>query len=202
MRTPAGPPGRDGISNPGGGASGSVAEWRQAVDRAEKRELVGTLNTAFKDAGVIVVAHYQGLTVAELQAFRARVREAGGKVKVAKNRLAKLALVGTELEHISHLFKGPTVILSAKDPVAAPKVAAEFAKANDKFVILGGGLGKQSLDAAGVKALADLPSLEELRAKIAGVINQPATKLASVLAAPAGALARVVQARADKDQAA
>jgi len=172
------------------------------VDRAEKRELVATLNAQFKATGSVVVAKYAGLTVANMTALRGKVRTAGGTVKVAKNRLAKLALVGTELEHMAHLFKGPTVILSAKDPVAAPKVASEFAKANDKFVILGGGLGKQALDAAGVKALADLPSLEELRAKIAGVINQPASKLASVLAAPGGALARVIQARADKDQAA
>ena len=172
------------------------------MDRAEKRDLVASLNVQFKATGSVVVAKYAGLTVANMTALRGKVRAAGGTVKVAKNRLAKLALVGTELEHMAHLFKGPTVILSAKDPVAAPKVASEFAKANDKFVILGGGLGKQALDANGVKALADLPSLEELRAKIAGVINQPATKLASVLAAPAGALARVIQARADKDQAA
>ncbi|MDK9697436.1 MAG: 50S ribosomal protein L10 [Siculibacillus sp.] len=172
------------------------------MDRAEKRELVASLNVQFKMTGSVVVAKYAGLTVANMTALRGKVRAAGGTVKVAKNRLAKLALVGTELEHMAHLFKGPTVILSAKDPVAAPKVASEFAKANDKFVILGGGLGKQALDANGVKALADLPSLEELRAKIAGVINQPASKLASVLAAPGGALARVIQARADKDQAA
>lgn len=176
--------------------------WRETVDRAEKREFVQSMNQVFKDSGAVVVAHYTGLSVSEISAFRAKVKEAGGQVKVAKNRLAKLALVGTELEHMGHLFKGPTVILSAKDPVASPKVASDFAKGNDKFVILGGGLGRQALDVNGVKALAELPSLEELRAKIAGVINQPATKLASVLAAPAGALARVIQARADKDQAA
>jgi len=172
------------------------------VERAEKRELVASLNVQFKSTGSVVVAKYAGLSVKDMTALRGKVRAAGGTVKVAKNRLAKLALVGTELEHIGHLFKGPTVILTAKDPVASPKVAADFAKGNDKFVILGGGLGKQTLDVNGVKALAELPSLEELRAKIAGVINQPATKLASVLAAPAGALARVIQARADKDQAA
>jgi large subunit ribosomal protein L10 len=172
------------------------------VERAEKRELVATLNVQFKATGSVVVARYAGLTVANMTALRGRVRAAGGTVKVAKNRLAKLALVGTELEHMAHLFKGPTVILSATDPVAAPKVASEFAKANDKFVILGGGLGRQSLDAAGVKALAELPSLDELRAKIVGIINQPASKLASVLAAPGGSLARVIQARADEDQAA
>ncbi|HNX20317.1 MAG TPA: 50S ribosomal protein L10 [Acidobacteriota bacterium] len=172
------------------------------MERAEKRELVASLNVQFKSTGSVVVAKYAGLSVKDMTALRGKVRAAGGTVKVAKNRLAKLALVGTELEHIGHLFKGPTVILTAKDPVASPKVAADFAKGNDKFVILGGGLGKQTLDVNGVKALAELPSLEELRAKIAGVINQPATKLASVLAAPAGALARVIQARADKDQAA
>lgn len=172
------------------------------MERAEKRELVASLNVQFKATGSVVVAKYAGLSVKDMTALRGKVRAAGGTVKVAKNRLAKLALVGTELEHIGHLFKGPTVILTAKDPVASPKVAADFAKVNDKFVILGGGLGKQTLDVNGVKALAELPSLEELRAKIAGVINQPATKLASVLAAPAGALARVIQARADKDQAA
>nr|WP_238481823.1 50S ribosomal protein L10 [Pinisolibacter aquiterrae] len=188
-------------ASPNSGSKRSKAN-EAVVERAEKRELVASLNVQFKTTGSVVVAKYAGLTVANMSALRSKVRAAGGTVKVAKNRLAKLALVGTELEHMSDLFKGPTVILSAKDPVAAPKVAAEFAKGNDKFVILGGGLGKQSLDAAGVKALADLPSLEELRAKIAGVINQPASKLASVLAAPSGALARVIQARADKDQAA
>jgi large subunit ribosomal protein L10 len=172
------------------------------VDRAEKRELVASLNVQFKATGSVVVAKYAGLTVANMTALRGKVRAAGGTVKVAKNRLAKLALVGTELEHMAHLFKGPTVILSAKDPVAAPKVASEFAKGNDKFVILGGGIGKQALDVSGVKALAELPSLDELRAKIVGIINQPASKLASVLAAPSGSLARVIQARADKDQAA
>lgn len=202
MRTPAGPPGRDGISNPGGGASGSVAEWRQAVDRAEKRELVGTLNTAFKDAGVIVVAHYQGLTVAELQAFRARVREAGGKVKVAKNRLAKLALQGTDAAHIADLFKGPTVVAYSADPVAASKVAVEFARTNDKLVILGGALGKTNMDPDGVKALASLPSLDELRAKLVGMIQTPATRIAGVVQAPAAQLARVFGAYAKKDEAA
>lgn len=184
------------------GSPSEVKGYEAVVERAEKRELVATLNVQFKTTGSVVVAKYAGLTVANMTALRGKVRAAGGTVKVAKNRLAKLALVGTELEHMADLFKGPTVILSAKDPVAAPKVASEFAKANDKFVILGGGLGKQSLDAAGVKALADLPSLDELRAKLAGIINQPAQKLASVIAAPGGGLARVIKAHADKDQAA
>ncbi len=123
-------------------------------------------------------------------------------MKVAKNRLAKLALQGTDLEPIAGLFKGPTVIVSATDPVAAPKVAMDFAKVNDKFVILGGGMGRTALNPDGVKALATMPSLDELRAKLAGMINQPAAKLASVIAAPGGGLARVIKAHAEKDQAA
>lgn len=172
------------------------------MERAEKRELVATLNVQFKTTGVVVVAGYAGLTVADMTALRVKMRAAGGTVKVAKNRLAKLALQGTNLEPIGHLFKGPTVIVSSDDPVAAPKVASDFAKANDKFVILGGGMGNTTLDPNGVKALASLPSLEELRAKLAGLISQPATKLASVLSQPGGGLARVIKARAEKDQAA
>lgn len=172
------------------------------MERAEKRELVETLNTAFKETGVIVVAHYQGLTVAELQALRARTREAGGKVKVAKNRLAKLALQGTDAEHISDLFKGPTVIVYSKDPVAAPKVVTDFAKTNDKLVVLGGAFGRTNLDPNGVKALATMPSLDELRAKLVGMIQTPATRIAGVVQAPAAQLARVFGAYAKKDEAA
>ena len=172
------------------------------MDRAEKRELVGTLNTAFKDAGVIVVAHYQGLTVAELQAYRARIREAGGKVKVAKNRLAKLALQGTDAAHIADLFKGPTVIAYSADPVAATKATVDFAKGNDKLVILGGAMGKTNLNADGVKALATMPSLDQLRASLVGLIMTPATRIAQVVNAPAGQLARVFGAYAKKDEAA
>ncbi len=172
------------------------------MDKAEKRELVSTLNAKFTTTGVVVVAGYAGLTVADMTALRGRMRAAGGTVKVAKNRLAKLALQGTELDHIAGLFKGPTVIVSSSDPVAAPKVCADFAKANEKFVILGGGMGKTTLNPDGVKALASLPSLDELRAKLAGMINQPAAKLASVIAAPGSSLARVIKANAEKDQAA
>ncbi|MDR3376133.1 MAG: 50S ribosomal protein L10 [Ancalomicrobiaceae bacterium] len=172
------------------------------MERAEKRELVSALNAQFRAAGVVVVAGYAGLTVAHMSALRGKMRGAGGTVKVAKNRLAKLALEGTGLEHIGGLFKGPTVIISAKDPVAVTKAATEYAKVNDKFVILGGGMGKTSLDPNGVKQLASLPSLDELRAKLAGLINQPAAKLASMVNAPGSSLARVIQARADKDQTA
>lgn len=172
------------------------------MDRAEKRELVDELNAAFKSSGVIVVSHYQGLTVADLQALRARMREAGGKVKVAKNRLAKLALQGTDAEHIADLFTGPTVIAYSADPVAASKVAVDYAKTNEKLVILGGAMGTTNLDANGVKALASLPSLDELRARLVGMIQTPATRIAGVLQAPAGQLARVFGAYAKKDEAA
>lgn len=169
------------------------------MDRAEKRDLVSTLSAQFGQTGVVVVAGYAGLTVADMNALRGRMRAAGGTVKVAKNRLAKLALQGTELEHMAGLFKGPTVIISSNDPVAAPKVCSDFARTNDKFVILGGGLGKQALNPDGVKALATLPSLDELRAKIAGIINQPATKLATIVSAPGSSLARALLARVEKE---
>jgi len=172
------------------------------VDRAEKREMIDALSASFKASGVIVVSHYQGLTVADLQALRARMKEVGGKVKVAKNRLAKLALQGTDAEHITDLFTGPTVIAYSADPVAASKVAVDFAKTNDKLVILGAAMGKTNLDANGVKALASLPSLDELRGKLLGMLNTPATRIAGVLQAPAGQLARVFGAYAKKDEAA
>ncbi|MGE0231819.1 MAG: 50S ribosomal protein L10 [Flavobacteriaceae bacterium] len=171
------------------------------MDRAEKTELVAALNQTFSTTGVVVAAHYSGLSVAELTSLRGKMRDAGAKVKVAKNRLVKLALEGTDLAHMDALFTGPTLIAFSDDPVAAPKVASDFAKANDKFVILGGGLGKQSLDADGVKALASLPSLDELRAKLVGMIQTPATRIAGVTQAPAGQLARVIKAYADKNAA-
>ena len=171
------------------------------MDRAEKTELVAALNQTFSTTTVVVAAHYSGLSVAELTSLRGRMRQAGATVKVAKNRLVKLALEGTDLAHMEDLFKGPTLIAYSDDPVAAPKAASDFAKANDKFVILGGGLGKQSLDADGVKALASLPSLDELRARLVGMIQTPATRIAGVTQAPAGQLARVIKAYADKNAA-
>ena len=141
------------------------AYWRVAVDRAEKRELVTSLNGIFTDSGSVVVAHYVGLTVAQLNDLRSRMRSAGGSVKVAKNSLAKIALQGTVSEKITDLFVGQTIIAYAADPVAAPKVAMEFAKINEKLVILGGAMGATSLNAEKVKALASMPSLDELRAK-------------------------------------
>jgi large subunit ribosomal protein L10 len=178
-----------------------VAKWRESVDRAEKSQLVDTLATVFQDTGVIVVAHYSGLTVAQMTALRAKMREAGGGVRVAKNRLVKLALKGTDAESISDLFEGPTVVAFSKDPVAAAKVAVDFAKVNDKLVIRGGAMGSTALDAEGVKALATLPSLDELRGKLVGLIASPATKVAQVLNAPAAQLARVLSAYAEKSAA-
>jgi large subunit ribosomal protein L10 len=172
------------------------------VDRAEKSELVGALNAAFKATNVVVVAHYSGLTVAQMQNLRRQMKQAGASVKVAKNRLAKIALDGTDVASIAPLLKGPTLIASSNDPVAAPKVAIDFAKANDKFVILGGAMGRTALNPDGVKALASLPSLDELRAKIVGLIQAPATKLAQLVNAPAAKVARVVQAYAAKGEAA
>jgi large subunit ribosomal protein L10 len=171
------------------------------VDRAGKEQLVSALNAAFKDTGSIVVAHYSGLTVAQMQSLRRDMKKAGATVKVAKNRLVKIALEGTDVASIGTLMKGPTVLAYAKDPVAAPKVAVEFAKGNDKLVVLGGAMGTTALDANGVKALATMPSLDELRGKIVGLIQAPATKLAQLATAPAAKLARVVGAYANKDAA-
>ncbi len=185
----------------GGPIQKMVAKWRESVDRAEKSQLVDTLATVFQDTGVIVVAHYSGLTVAQMTALRVKMREAGGGVRVAKNRLVKLALKGTDAESISDLFEGPTVVAFSKDPVAAAKVAVDFAKINDKLVIRGGVMGPTALDAEGVKALATLPSLDELRGKLVGLIASPATKVARVLNAPASQLARVLSAYAEKSAA-
>jgi len=172
------------------------------VDRAEKKELVETLNAVFKAANVVVVAHYSGLTVAQMQTLRRQMRQAGATVKVAKNRLARIALDGTDVASIGPLLKGPTVIAYSGDPVAAPKVAIDFAKGHERFVILGGAMGKTALNPDGVKALALLPSLDELRAKLVGLIQAPATKIAQVVTAPAAKVARVVQAYASKSEAA
>jgi large subunit ribosomal protein L10 len=172
------------------------------MDRAEKKELVETLGQVFKAANVVVVAHYSGLTVAQMQKLRQQMKQAGASVKVTKNRLAKIALEGTDVAAIAPLLKGPTVLAYSGDPVAAPKVAVEFAKGNEKFVILGGSMGKTSLNPDGVKALASLPSLDELRGKLVGLIQAPATKIAQLVNAPAAKVARVVQAYASKGEAA
>ncbi len=172
------------------------------MEKAAKKQAVEELNGLFKTTGVAVVAHYSGLTVAQMQTLRAQARQAGAAVKVSKNRLAKIALEGTEFVAIGSLLKGPTVIATSNDPVAAPKVAVEFAKANEQFVILGGSMGATALNPDGVKALASLPSLDELRGKLVGLLVAPATKIAQLANAPAAKVARVVQAYASKDEAA
>jgi large subunit ribosomal protein L10 len=164
--------------------------------------MVTTLSGVFKSTNVVVVAHYSGLKVAQMQTLRRQMKQAGAAVKVAKNRLAKLALEGADAAVIVPLLKGPTLIAYSSDPVAAPKVAADFAKANEKFVILGGAMGKTALDANGIKALAALPSLDELRAKLVGLIQAPGTKIAQLVNAPAAKIARVVQAYAAKNETA
>ena len=172
------------------------------MDRAEKAAVVGELTEAFKGSGAIVVAHYAGLTVAEMENLRVQMKTSGAQVRVAKNRLAKLALKQTENADISDLFTGPTLVAYSDDPVTAPKIAVKFADKNKKLVILGGAMGQTELDADGVKALAELPSLDELRAKLAGLLTQPAAKIASVAQAPGAQIARVIAAYADKGEAA
>ena len=172
------------------------------MERAEKREAVTALNQVFKDTGTVVVAHYAGLTVADMTTLRGRMRDAGGGVKVAKNRLARLALEGTDVAHIAGLLKGQTVIAYSRDPVAAAKVTVEFARTNEKLVILGGAIGTTNLNPDGVQALATLPSLDEMRARLVGMISTPATRIAQIVAAPAAQVARVVGAYARKGEAA
>ncbi len=172
------------------------------MDRAAKRELVAQLHDVFKDTGVVVVAHYSGMTVAQMTDYRKRVSDAGGKVKVAKNRLAKLALDNTQSAAIADLFSGPTCIAYSDDPIAAAKAAVDFSKENDKLVILGGTMGDTVLDADAVKALAALPSLDELRAKIIGLLTAPQTKIVRTIKEPSAKLTRVIQAKATADEAA
>jgi large subunit ribosomal protein L10 len=172
------------------------------VDRAEKKAFVTTLHDVLEKTSVVVVAHYSGLTVAQMQTLRKQMRDVGASVQVTKNRLTKIALEGTDLASVGALLKGPTLLAYSKDPVAAAKAAVAFAKDNEKLVILGGAMGKTVLDANAVKSLATLPSLDEMRAKLVGLIQAPATKLAQLANAPAGKLARVVQAHANKGAAA
>ena len=164
--------------------------------------MVAELNELFSNASAVVVTHYSGLNVADLSELRGRMREAGATFQVTKNRLTKLALDGTPYDPIADLFSGPTALAYSDDPVAPAKVAVEFAKSHDNLVVLGGAMGATLLDVDGVKALAALPSLDELRGKIVGLINAPATKIAGVLQAPAAQLARVMAAQGAKDEAA
>lgn len=171
------------------------------MDRSQKSEAVAQLNAVFNEAGVVVVTRNLGLTVAQSTELRQKMREAGASYKVAKNRLAKLALKDTDYEGIGEQLTGPTALAYSEDPVAAAKIAVEFAKANDKLEIVGGSMGAQVLDEAGVKALASMPSLDELRGKLVGLVNAPATKIAQVVNAPANKLARVFGAYGAKEAA-
>lgn len=169
------------------------------MDRTEKQELVASLKGKFDESSIVVVTHYSGMTVAEMGELRDRMREAGAGFKVTKNRLTRLALDGTKFEAMGDLFKGPTAMAYSADPVAAAKATVEYAKTNEKLVVIGGALGEQQLDADGIKQLASLPSLDQLRGKILGLINAPATKVAGVLQAPAGQVARVIGAYGAKE---
>jgi large subunit ribosomal protein L10 len=174
----------------------------KAVNRSEKAEAIAELNQIFKDANLMVVTRQSGLSVQEVTDLRRKVRAAGASYKVAKNRLTLRALEGTPFKALGPLFRGPTAIAYSKDPVAAAKVISAFAKDNEKLTIVGGALGENTLDVAGVQALATLPSLDALRAKIIGLLQAPATKVAGVLQAPAGQLARVFGAYGAKEDGA
>jgi large subunit ribosomal protein L10 len=169
------------------------------MDRTEKRAFIASLASVFADTSFVLVSQNKGLTVADVDELRRRMRAAGATYKVAKNRLAILALDGTRFQGVSPLLKGPTALAWSVDPVAVAKTAVEFARTNDKFVILGGALGTQTLAPDGIKALAELPSLETLRAQLLGLIQTPATRIAGVLQAPGSQLARVFSAYAKKD---
>ncbi len=168
------------------------------MDRQEKKDLVASLNTLFGNATTVVVVHYKGLSVVEMEALRGVVRDQQAGFKVTKNRLTRLALDGTPFAPLQDLFTGPTAIAWSEDAVAAAKAMHDYAKKNQKLEILGGAMGETVLDAQGVEALAKMPSLDELRGKLVGLLQAPAQKVAAVLQAPGGQLARVVQAYADK----
>jgi large subunit ribosomal protein L10 len=166
------------------------------VDRSQKEKIVADLNQVFTDSQLLVITHQNGLTVAESSEIRSRMRAANARFKVTKNRLARRALEGTRFEGLVSHFVGPTAIAVSEDPVAAAKVVVEYAKENDKLVVLGGALNDKELDVDSIKALASLPSLDEARIKIIGMLNTPATRIAGILRAPAGQVARVVGAYA------
>ena len=171
------------------------------MDRGQKESLVASLNEVFGATTLVVVTRPVGLTVAQATDLRRQMGQAGASYKVTKNRLTRLALKGTPFEGLSDLFVGPTAIAYSDDPVAAARIAVGFAEKNDQLDIVGGAIGAQMLDAAGVNSLAKLPSLDELRGRLVGMIQTPATRIAGVLQAPAGQLARVLNAYANKDAA-
>jgi large subunit ribosomal protein L10 len=169
------------------------------VLRAEKAQVISDLNTVFTETGVVVLTYYKGLSVAEITDLRTRIRAAGASFRVTKNKLAQLAVDGTPFAPMASMFKGPTAIAYSKDPTAAPRIISEFGKKNDKLQIVGGGLSGTLLDAAAVRALAELPSLDELRAKLICLLNTPASRLVGLLQAPGGQIARVLAARAEQE---
>ncbi|WP_209426381.1 50S ribosomal protein L10 [Pararhodobacter sp. SW119] len=171
------------------------------MDRAQKEKVVEELGQIFESSGVVVVAHYEGLTVAEMQALRARMRDAGGAVRVAKNKLAKIALEGKPCASIGTLLTGMTVLAYSEDPVAAAKVSEAYAKDNKKFVILGGAMGETALDADGVKAVASMPSREELIAQIVSCIGAPAANIAGAIGAPASNIASILSTLEEREAA-
>lgn len=167
------------------------------MERAQKKDLIESMHASFTEAGIVIVLHYKGLSVAQADELRGKVRAAGASYKVTKNRLTKLALKDTDYAQLSDMFTGPTAVAIANDdPVAVSKALTEFAKKNEQFVILGGALGAQALKVKDIEALAELPSLDELRAKLVGMIKTPATRIAGVLQAPGGQVARVISAHA------
>lgn len=171
------------------------------MDRSQKADAVAQLNQVFNEAGVVVVTRNLGLTVAESTDLRDKMREAGASFQVAKNRLAKIALKDTDYAGIEEYLTGPTALAYSEDPVAAAKAVVEFAKSNDRLEVVGGSMGSQVLDEAGVRSLASMPSLDELRGKLVGLVNAPATKIAQVVNAPASKLARVFGAYGAKEAA-
>jgi large subunit ribosomal protein L10 len=173
----------------------------KTVERAEKTKVVEELGAIFTDSGVVVIAHYAGLTVAEMQDFRGRMREAGGSVRVAKNRLAKIALEGKPSAKMADYLTGQTVLAYSEDPVAAAKIARDFAKGNDKYVILGGAMGNEVLDSKGVEAVASMPSREELIAEIVGLIGSPAGNLVAAIGAPASDIAGILTTLEEREAA-
>ncbi len=172
------------------------------MDRSQKEELVASLHQTFSETNLVIVTQQSGMTVAEASALRRQMLDAGASYKVTKNRLTRLALEGTKFEALKELFTGPTAIAVSEDPVAAAKVCVAFAKGNEKLTIVGGAMGETQLDPTAIKALATLPSLDELRGKLIGVLQAPATKVAGVVQAPAAQLARVFSAYGSQGEAA
>ncbi len=172
------------------------------MDRTEKQEVVTAVRQMFQDSVSVVVTHYSGMTVSEMTDLRGRMRQVGASYKVSKNRLTRLALADTNFKGIADMFTGPAGIAFSADPVAAAKVAVNYAKTNEKLVIIGGAYNGQILDINGIKTLAELPSLDELRAKLLSMLQTPATRIAGIMQAPAGQVARVIGAYGAKQEAA